>query len=183
MKRMSLVKKSIVTAVCIALCYVLPLLFHGVQNAGQVFLPMHLPVFLCGLVCGWPFGLLCGLAGPALSSALTCMPPVAFLPVMMIELAVYGTISGLMMRLVRTKCTYADLYISLLVAILSGRVVAGLAKALIFARGNYSMASWVTGYVLTSWPGTLIQLVLIPSVVFALMKAHLIPERYPKAEV
>lgn len=183
MKRMSLVKKSIVTAVCIALCYVLPLLFHGVQNAGQVFLPMHLPVFLCGLVCGWPFGLLCGLAGPALSSALTSMPPVAILPVMMIELAVYGTISGLMMRLVRTKCTYADLYISLLVAILSGRVVAGLAKVLIFARGNYSMASWVTGYVLTSWPGTLIQLVLIPSVVFALMKAHLIPERYPKAEV
>ena len=183
MKRMSLVKKSIVTAVCIALCYVLPLLFHGVQNAGQVFLPMHLPVFLCGLVCGWPFGLLCGLAVPALSSALTSMPPVAILPVMMIELAVYGTISGLMMRLVRTKCTYADLYISLLVAILSGRVVAGLAKALIFARGNYSMASWVTGYVLTSWPGTLIQLVLIPSVVFALMKAHLIPERYPKAEV
>ena len=183
MKRMSLVKKSIVTAVCIALCYVLPLLFHGVQNAGQVFLPMHLPVFLCGLVCGWPFGLLCGLAGPALSSALTSMPPVAILPVMMRELAVYGTISGLMMRLVRTKCTYADLYISLLVAILSGRVVAGLAKALIFARGNYSMASWVTGYVLTSWPGTLIQLVLIPSVVFALMKAHLIPERYPKAEV
>ena len=183
MKRMSLVKKSIVTAVCIALCYVLPLLFHGVQNAGQVFLPMHLPVFLCGLVCGWPFGLLCGLAGPALSSALTSMPPVAILPVMMIELAVYGTISGLMMRLVRTKCTYADLYISLLVAILSGRVVAGLAKALFFARGNYSMASWVTGYVLTSWPGTLIQLVLIPSVVFALMKAHLIPERYPKAEV
>ena len=183
MKRMSLVKKSIVTAVCIALCYVLPLLFHGVQNAGQVFLPMHLPVFLCGLVCGWPFGLLCGLAGPALSSALTSMPPVAILPVMMIELAVYGVISGLMMRLVRTKCTYADLYISLLVAILSGRVVAGLAKALIFARGNYSMASWVTGYVLTSWPGTLIQLVLIPSVVFALMKAHLIPERYPKAEV
>lgn len=183
MKRMSLVKKSIVTAVCIALCYVLPLLFHGVQNAGQVFLPMHLPVFLCGLVCGWPFGLLCGLAGPALSSALTSMPTVAILPVMMIELAVYGTISGLMMRLVRTKCTYADLYISLLVAILSGRVVAGLAKALIFARGNYSMASWVTGYVLTSWPGTLIQLILIPSVVFALMKAHLIPERYPKAEV
>ena len=183
MKRMSLVKKSIVTAVCIALCYVLPLLFHGVQNAGQVFLPMHLPVFLCGLVCGWPFGLLCSLAGPALSSALTSMPPVAILPVMMIELAVYGTISGLMMHLVRTKCTYADLYISLLVAILSGRVVAGLAKALIFARGNYSMASWVTGYVLTSWPGTLIQLVLIPSVVFALMKAHLIPERYPKAEV
>lgn len=67
-------QKSIITAVCIALCYVLPLLFHGIQGAGQVFCPMHIPVFLCGLVCGWQFGLLCGLAGPALSSALCGMP-------------------------------------------------------------------------------------------------------------
>lgn len=65
MQTMSTVKKSIITAVCIALCYVLPLLFHGIQGAGQIFCPMHIPVFLCGLVCGWQFGLLCGLAGPA----------------------------------------------------------------------------------------------------------------------
>ena len=180
MKKISVVKKSIITAVCIALCYVVPLLFHGVQNAGRVFLPMHLPVFLCGLICGWQYGLLCGLAGPALSSLLTSMPPVAILPSMMLELAVYGCVSGLMMRFIRTKNTYADLYISLIAALLCGRVVAGLMQALIFSKGAYSMAAWVSGYVVTSWPGTLIQLVLLPSVVFALMKAHLIPERYPK---
>lgn len=180
MKEMSVVKKSIITAVCIALCYVVPLLFHGVQNAGRVFLPMHLPVFLCGLICGWQYGLLCGLAGPALSSLLTSMPPVAILPSMMLELAVYGCVSGLMMRFIRTKNTYADLYISLIAALLCGRVVAGLMQALIFSKGAYSMTAWVSGYVVTSWPGTLIQLVLLPSVVFALMKAHLIPERYPK---
>lgn len=180
MKKLSVVKKSIITAVCIALCYVVPLLFHGVQNAGRVFLPMHLPVFLCGLICGWQYGLLCGLAGPALSSVLSGMPPVAMLPSMMLELAIYGCISGLMMRFVRTKNTYADLYISLIAALLCGRVVAGLMQALIFAKGAYSMTAWVSGYVVTSWPGTLIQLVLLPSVVFALMKAHLIPERYPK---
>ena len=180
MKEMSVVKKSIITAVCIALCYVVPLLFHGVQNAGRVFLPMHLPVFLCGLICGWPYGLLCGLAGPALSSLLTSMPPAAMLPSMMLELAVYGCVSGLMMRFIRTKNTYADLYISLIAALLCGRVVAGLLQALIFSKGAYSMTAWVSGYVVTSWPGTLIQLVLLPSVVFALMKAHLIPERYPK---
>lgn len=180
MKKLSVVKKSIITAVCIALCYVVPLLFHGVQNAGRVFLPMHLPVFLCGLICGWQYGLLCGLAGPALSSVLSSMPPVAILPSMMLELAIYGCISGLMMRFVRTKNTYADLYISLIAALLCGRVVAGLMQALIFARGAYSMTAWVSSYVVTSWPGTLIQLVLLPSVVFALMKAHLIPERYPK---
>ncbi len=180
MKEMSVVKKSIITAVCIALCYVVPLLFHGVQNAGRVFLPMHLPVFLCGLICGWQYGLLCGLAGPALSSLLTSMPPAAMLPSMMLELAVYGCVSGLMMRFIRTKNTYADLYISLIAALLCGRVVAGLMQALIFSKGAYSMTAWVSGYVVTSWPGTLIQLVLLPSVVFALMKAHLIPERYPK---
>lgn len=182
MKKMSNVKKSIITAVCIALCYVIPLMFHGIQNAGNIFCPMHIPVFICGLICGWQYGLLCGIAGPALSSALSGMPPVAILPSMMVELAAYGTAAGLMMKLVRTKSTYADLYISLIVAIVCGRVLAGLAKALIFARGSYSMSAWIAGSVVTSWPGTVIQLVFIPTIVFALMKSHLIPERYPKIE-
>ena len=176
------VKKSIITAACIALCYVIPLMFHGIQNAGSIFCPMHIPVFICGLICGWQYGLLCGIAGPALSSALSGMPPVAILPSMMVELAAYGTAAGLMMKLVRTKSTYADLYISLIVAIVCGRVLAGLAKALIFARGSYSMSAWIAGSVVTSWPGTVIQLVFIPTIVFALMKSHLIPERYPKIE-
>ncbi|MGM9594598.1 MAG: ECF transporter S component [Oscillospiraceae bacterium] len=182
MQKMSNVKKSIITAVCIALCYVIPLMFHGIQNAGSIFCPMHIPVFICGLICGWQYGLLCGIAGPALSSALSSMPPVAILPSMMVELAAYGTAAGLMMKLVRTKSTYADLYISLIVAIVCGRVLAGLAKALIFARGSYSMSAWIAGSVVTSWPGTVIQLVFIPTIVFALMKSHLIPERYPKIE-
>ena len=182
MQKMSNVKKSIITAVCIALCYVIPLMFHGIQNAGNIFCPMHIPVFICGLICGWQYGLLCGIAGPALSSALSGMPPVAILPSMMVELAAYGTAAGLMMKLVRTKSTYADLYISLIAAIVCGRVLAGLAKALIFARGSYSMSAWIAGSVVTSWPGTVIQLVFIPTIVFALMKSHLVPERYPKIE-
>lgn len=182
MQKMSNVKKSIITAVCIALCYVIPLMFHGIQNAGNIFCPMHIPVFICGLICGWQYGLLCGIAGPALSSALSGMPPAAILPSMMVELAAYGTAAGLMMKLVRTKSTYADLYISLIAAIVCGRVLAGLAKALIFARGSYSMSAWIAGSVVTSWPGTIIQLVFIPTIVFALMKSHLIPERYPKIE-
>ena len=176
------IRKTVITALCVALCIVLPMAFHMVKNAGTIFLPMHIPVLLCGLICGWQYGLLCGIAGPALSSALSGMPPVAILPSMMVELAAYGTAAGLMMKLVRTKSTYADLYISLIVAIVCGRVLAGLAKALIFARGSYSMSAWIAGSVVTSWPGTVIQLVFIPTIVFALMKSHLIPERYPKIE-
>lgn len=179
--KMSVVKKSILTAVCIALCVVLPQAFHAVgASAGSIFLPMHIPVLLCALVCGWPYGLLCGLAGPLLSSLMTSMPPAAYLPSMMVECAAYGLAAGLGMRLVRTKSTYADLYISLVAAMLFGRVIAGIAKALIFSAGEYTMAAWAASSFVTGLPGIVIQLVLIPSIVFALMQAKLIPARYPK---
>ena len=179
MKEMSVVKKSIITAVCLALCVVLPQAFHAIPNAGSTYLPMHIPVILCGLICGWPFGLLCGLAGPALSTLFTGMPPVAYLPPMLVECAVYGLMAGLMMKVIRTGKIYVDLYASLIIAMLSGRIVAGLAKALIFAKGNITMGAWATSYFVTSLPGILIQIVLIPTIVFALMKARLIPLRYP----
>ena len=67
MKKMSAVKKSIITAVCIALCVVLPQVFHAIPEAGTIYCPMHIPVLLCGLITGWPYGLLCGLAGPLLA--------------------------------------------------------------------------------------------------------------------
>ena len=182
MQKMSAVKKSIITAVCIALCVVLPQAFHAVPNAGAIYLPMHIPVLLCGLLCGWSYGLLCGLAGPALSALLTGMPPAAVLPGMLVECGVYGLAAGLLMQLVRTKHLYADLYISLAAAMLLGRVVSGIAKALIFSAGSYSMASWVAGSFVTALPGIVIQLALLPSIVYALMHARLIPQRYPKDE-
>lgn len=182
MRKMSAVKKSIITAICIALCVVLPLAFHAIPNAGAIFCPMHIPVLLCGLICGWPMGLLCGLAGPALSSVMTGMPDPAMLPAMMVELAVYGVVTGLLMKVVRTKHTYADLYICLILAIAVGRAASAAVKALIFARGAFALEAWVTGTLLISWPGILIQLVFIPAVAAALMKAHLIPERYPVLE-
>ncbi len=182
MKEMSVVKKSIITAVCIALCVILPQAFHAVPNAGPVYLPMHIPVLLCGLICGWSFGLLCGLAGPALSTLFTGMPPAAILPGMLVELAVFGLVSGLMMQLIRTKKLYVDLYLSLIIAMISGRIVAGIAKALIFARGSYTVGAWATSSFITSLPGIIIQLVLIPAIIFALMKARLIPMRYPQTQ-
>ena len=132
------------------------------------------------MICGWPFGLACGLIGPLLSSLFTGMPPLAVLPAMLVELAVFGSMAGFLMSFVRTRKLYADLYISLLVAMLIGRIVAGMARALIFAAGSYSMAAWTTSYFVTALPGIAIQVVLLPSIVFALERARLIPVRYPK---
>ena len=174
------VKNMTLTAVCIALCVVLPIAFHSIPDAGSVFLPMHIPVLICGMICGWPYGLICGLMGPLLSSALTGMPPVAILPAMMVECATYGMVSGIILKLVHTKNTYADLYIALVVAMLAGRVLSGIAKALIFMPG-ISMKAWIMASFVTALPGILIQLVFLPSVVQMLMKAKVIPVRYPKA--
>ena len=179
---MSNVKKITVTAVSIALCVVLPMAFHSVQNAGQILLPMHIPVLLCGLISGPQYGLICGLLGPALSMLLTGMPPAAILPSMMVELAAYGLITGLMMIFVHTGKVYADLYISLITAMIVGRVVAGICKALIFSRGAYSMSAWIASGFVTAMPGIVIQLVIIPTIVFALMKAHVIPMRAEQAK-
>jgi thiamine transporter ThiT len=179
MNKISSVKCSISPAVCIGLCVVLPMAFHAIPNGGTLFSPMHIPVLLSGLICGWPFGLLCGLAGPLLSSLITGMPPMAYLPSMLVELAVYGLVCGLMINIVRSKKLYADLYISLVVALLAGRIVAGMARALIFAPGKYTFAAWATSYFVMTWPAMVIQLALIPALVVALMKAKLIPERYP----
>lgn len=180
MNKMSAVKKSIVTAVCIALCVVLPQAFHAIPNAGSIYLPIHIPVLLCGLLCGWHFGAVCGIAGTLLSSLFTGMPPAALLPQMMIECCVYGFAAGIMMKLIKTKNLYADLYISLILAMLSGRIIAGIAKALIFARGEITIAAWAASYFVTALPGIIIQLVLIPTIVFALMKANLVPQKYIK---
>ena len=175
------VKKLVFTAVCAALCLILPMAFHAIPNAGSVMLPMHIPVLLCGLVCGWPYGGVCGLIGPFLSSVITGMPPAAMLPSMMVECAVYGFTSGLLMKYVRTGKSSLDLYISLVSAMAAGRIAAGFAKAWIFTPG-ISPFAWVTTSLITGIPGIILQLVLMPLIVGALTRARLIPNRYPKGE-
>ena len=174
---LSPIKRLTLTALCIALCVVVPMAFHVIPNAGQVMLPMHIPVLLCGLVCGWQYGLICGVLGPLVSSVLTAMPPAAMLPGMMVECGVYGLVGGLMMARIRTGRLYADLYICLPVAMLAGRVISGIVKALILTPG-LSFTAWATASFVTALPGIAIQLILLPTLVVALTRAKLIPGRY-----
>ena len=174
---MTHIKKLVLTAVCTALCVVVPMAFHSVPNAGSIFLPMHIPVLLCGMVCGWPLGLVCGVLGPLLSSMLTGMPKAAVLPGMMVECAVYGAAAGLLLKYVRTGNRYADLYICLIPSMLLGRVISGIVKALILTPG-LSLAAWATASFVTGLPGIAIQLALVPAMLLGLERAKLIPKRY-----
>ncbi len=163
----------VISALCVALGVVLPVAFHGIPNAGSILLPMHIPVLLCGLLCGPAYGLACGILTPLMSSLITTMPPMAMLPSMICELAVYGFVAGLLILLVRTGSQIANVYISLVGAMLVGRVVYGAVNALIFRAGEYSMQMWLTASFVTALPGIVIQLVLLPLVVLALRRAKL----------
>lgn len=178
MTKLSTLNKFTITAVCVALCTALPIALHGIPNAGTLFSPMHIPALLCGLICGWPYGLLCGLIGPLLSSLITSMPAMAKLPFMMIELAVYGAFCGLMMKWLRSGRLIVDLYASLLIAMLSGRIVAGIVRAFFLAGESYSWSIWATSYFVSCLPGIIVQLILIPALYLALERAKLIPYRY-----
>lgn len=167
-------KKAIICAIMIAMCVVLPMAFHAIPNAGSIYLPMHIPVLLCGLVTGWPYGLLCGIAGPVMSHLITAMPGIGYLPQMVIELAAYGLISGLLMNFLPVKNETAKVYTSLVGSMLLGRVVSGISKALIFVKGSYSVTLWVTGLFVTGMPGIIIQIIFIPVIYFSLKKAKLI---------
>ena len=181
MKEMTIAKRISLCAMCIALCYVLPLAFHAVGLGGTLS-PMHIPVLLCGLICGGWCGALCGIIGPVLSSLLSGMPPVMMLIRMIPELCVYGLVGGLCTRFIRTGRGSADVYISLVIAMIAGRIVGGIASAIFFTvtTGVYSIGLWATGYFVKSLPGIATHLLVVPLLIFTLVKAKLIPCRYRK---
>ncbi len=168
---MSNTKKLVFAALCMALGVALPAAFHGVPNAGQIFCPMHIPVLMAGLICGPWLGLACGALTPILGYLISGMPPMAILPSMIVELAVYGLVAGLLIRGMKVRFAVV---LSLIGAMVAGRLVMGLVNALIFYAGAYSWTAWLTTAFVTALPGIIIQLLLIPTVIFALKKAKLI---------
>jgi hypothetical protein len=105
------------------------------------------------------------------------MPPMAYLPSMIVELAAYGLVCGLMMKLVRTGKYIADVYISLSVSMIVGRILAGLARAIIFSYGSYTFSVWISSYFVGTLPAIVIHLIIVPAVIAALKKSGLAPER------
>ena len=171
-------RNLVITALMIAAGVILPMAFHGVPNAGKVFLPMHIPVLLCGMVTGPVFGLAAGIITPIVSSLATGMPAAAMLPQMICELGVYGLMTGLLSQKVRTGKAVADIYISLIGAMVTGRVVYGILNTFIFMAGKYSFEIWLSAALITALPGIIIQLIAVPVLTAALEKAKLIDKRY-----
>lgn len=167
--------KWLYSAMCLALALVLPFLTGQIPQIGKALSPMHIPVFLCGFLCGWPWGLMVGFIAPLLRSALFGMP-VLFpgAAAMAFELATYGFLSGLLFKLLPKKNRY--IYVTLLISMVCGRIVWGAARY-IFAgiQGTkFTFAAFVAGAVTNGVPGIVLHILLVPIIVMALEKAGLI---------
>lgn len=166
-------KKLVLSAMFLAIAMVLPSLFGGAQPILQRISPMHLPIMLCGFVCGWPYGLAVGIIAPLLRGALFGVPPLVPTGLSMAcELATYGFVTGFLYQFFSKKKFM--LYVELLIAMLAGRIVMGLVDIPLYgiAGKEYSVKVFLTMAFVNAVPAIIFQIVVVPLLVMAFRKAR-----------
>lgn len=159
---------------CIAL--LLPFLTGQIPHVGKMLLPMHIPVILCGMICGWQYGLTVGFIAPLLRGVVFATPvlfPTGI--IMSFELAAYGFFAGFVLSLLKNK-NIADVYISLVISMLAGRIVKCIVQFFVlgFTDEGFVFTAFIAGAFTNAIPGIILQLILIPAVILTLRKTGLI---------
>ena len=170
------IKNMTLAAMFLAIGLVLPFFTGQIPQIGSMLLPMHIPVFLCGLICGWQYGAVVGFILPLLRYLLFGMPVLFPGGVSMaFELLTYGLVAGLLYGLSRWQCVIA-LYRCLIAAMLAGRVVWGIVQMLLLGVSGtgFTLQMFLAGAVLNAVPGIILQLILIPAIMVALTRTGLV---------
>lgn len=177
-------KNLTLSAMFLAIGMVLPFLTGQIPQIGNMMLPMHIPVLLCGLICGWQYGAALGFVLPLLRYLVFGMPVLFPTGIAMaFELMTYGLVIGLVYSRSRWKCIIA-LYRALISAMLAGRLVwAAVQIILLGVSGSvFTVQMFLAGAFLNAVPGIIIQLVLIPAVMVALGRTGLVHFHIHKKE-
>lgn len=163
-------------AMLLALGFILPFFTGQIPQIGSMLCPMHLPVLLCGFLCGWKYGLAVGFVLPLLRSAALGAPPMfPTAAAMAFELAAYGFLAGFLYARSRWQCVVA-LYRCLLLAMIGGRIVWAIVRVVLsgVSGQTFTWQMFLSGAFLTAIPGIILQLVFIPAVMVALDRTGLV---------
>lgn len=173
-KNQSFILKLCYAAVCLALCMVLPFLTGQIPQIGSMLSPMHIPVLLAGYLCGPWWAAAVGVIAPLLCHAIFSMPPLMTALAMCFELTAYGIIAGVLYRKLPKRPS--SVYISLLSAMVGGRIVWGIASFIIqrLNGSSFTLQMFFAGAFAQAIPGIILHILLIPVIVIALQKAHII---------
>lgn len=167
MKKQNVLLKTILSALFLAMAYVFPFLTGQIPEIGSMLCPMHIPVLICGFICGAQWGLVVGFSAPLLRSFFLTMPP--FFPkaiCMAFELAVYGLVAGILRKKLPQKKIY--IYVSLLVSMIIGRIVWGIAMFVCLGTSSFTFGDFISGAITTALPGIAIQIIFVPLLVMIL---------------
>lgn len=167
----------VLAAMFMALGLILPFFTGQIPQIGNMMLPMHLPVLLCGLVCGWQYGGAVGFILPLFRFMLFGMPPIMPTGIAMaFELATYGAVVGFLYARSRWQCVIA-LYRCLIIAMVAGRVVWATARVVLMgvAKEPFTWELFLSGALITAVPGIILQLVAIPAIMVAMDRTGLVP--------
>ena len=162
----SKINRLVYASLFLSLALVLPFLTGQIPQIGAMLTPMHFPVLLCGFLCGWQWGIAVGFAAPLLRSVLFGMPVMYPMAVCMaLELATYAAVAGMLYRVFPQKRRF--LYVSLIISMILGRLVWGLARFLCAGLdiSTFGLSAFWTGAVAMSVPGILLQLLIVPALV------------------
>ena len=179
-KRTGTAHNAVIAAMMLAIGLFLPFLTGQIQQIGNMLLPMHLPVFLCGLICGWKWGLGVGCILPLLRFALFGMPPIYPMGIAMaFELATYGAVAGALYAHSKWQCVRA-LYRCLIIAMISGRIVWGISEVILLGVGEngFTWQMFIAGAFLNCIPGIILQLIAVPAIMAALNRTGLVRYRH-----
>ena len=163
--------KITLSGVFLALAFVLPFLTGQIPEIGSMLCPMHIPVLLCGFICGWKYGLIVGFVTPLLRSVTLSMPPLYPTALAMaFELATYGVLSGLLYNLLPKE--RFSVYPTLLISMICGRIVWGLVMVCLmgFDFDKFGLSTfWLNGFA-NAFPGIILQIILVPIIVMVYNK-------------
>ncbi len=170
------VTRLVLAAFFLAMALVLPFVTGQIPEIGNMLLPMHIPVMLCGFICGGPWGAAVGFIAPLLRHLIFGMPYAPTCYGMAVELAVYGLTCGLFYKLLPKKIPY--IYVTLIISMLLGRIAWGLSWSLVLTRlftvpYDFTLAYFFTEGFAKALLGIAVQIVIIPAVVIALRKQKL----------
>lgn len=162
-------KKMILSAMFLTLGFILPMFTGQIPIIGKALLPMHIPVLLCGFICGWKYGGFVGFVLPLARSLIFSVPamyPTAI--AVALEMTVYGIVTGLLYHRAPQK-TIPRLYTTLILAMIAGRVMRLFAEIVLlgFAGNAFVFKTFLTGVILHSVPGIFLQLIIVPMIIVA----------------
>ncbi len=151
-------------ALFIAVAVLFPMVAHAAGWPVFAMLPMHWTVLLAGLVFGSQAGLIAGISAPLLSFVVTGMPIPMVLPLIVLEVAVYGSLSGLL----REKSSL-NTFTIVLITLIAGRS-AFVAVAFSLGRINSGLLPFLESSFAAGIPAAVLQILLLPVVTLGLSR-------------